>query len=126
MREDLERGVSTVIRELAADDAAGPSARTWVAAIRQGDAYACGLRDEYVAHLSRALAILVMALDLERVVLGTIVQGNPDLFLEPLRARLRREIWDTHGDLEVRPGELGERLPAYAALSVAELELPSA
>jgi predicted NBD/HSP70 family sugar kinase len=101
------------------------TARTWVEAIRRQDPYALALRAEYVDHLSRGLAILVMTLDLECVVLGTIIQNNPDLFLAPLREQLRERVWSSHREAEVCAGELGLRLPAYAALCVAELEPPS-
>jgi glucokinase len=122
LREDAERGEAEGIRELAGGDPEAMTPRTWVEAIRRQDPYALALRDEYADHLSRGIAILVMTLDLERVVLGTIVQNNPDLFLAPLREQLRERVWSSHREAEVRAGELGLRLPAYAALCVAELE----
>ena len=125
LREDVERGEAEGIRELAGEDPGAITPRIWVEAIRQGDPYALALRGEYVDHLSRGLAIVVMALDLERVVLGTIIQTNPDLFLAPLREQVRERVWASHRDVDVRAGELGPRLPAYAALCVAELEPPS-
>ncbi len=91
-------------------------------AVRAGDAYAIALRDEYVDHLARGLAILVTTLDLERIILGTIVRENPDVILAPLRERVSERIWKSHRDVQILGGELGERMPAYAALSVAELE----
>jgi glucokinase len=125
LREDASAGKAEAILELAQGDPARISARAWVEAVRRGDPYARELFDEYVGHLARGLSILVMALDLERVVLGTIIQENPDLFLGPLRTRVREQVWDSFRDVEIRPGELGPRLPAYAALCVAELDPPS-
>ena len=60
--------------------------------------------------------------DVECIVLGTIVQQNPDLFLPELRSRLAELVWPSLRDVELLPGELGARLPAYAALSVAALD----
>jgi glucokinase len=121
IREEVARGASPAILELAGGDLAAVSAETWMRAVRAGDPYALGLRDRYLDHLARGLAILVMALDLERIVLGTIVQSNPELLLEPLKERLKLYVWASHRDVDVRPGLLGPRLPAYAALCVAEL-----
>jgi predicted NBD/HSP70 family sugar kinase len=118
----VAEGRSPAILELAGGDSGAVTTETWVEAIRAGDPYAVALRDEYVDHLSRGLAILVTTLDLERVILGTIVQRNPDLLLEPLQVRVGERVWKSHHDVQVLAGELGERMPAYAALSVAELE----
>jgi glucokinase len=122
LRSDVAEGRSPAILELAGGDSGAVTTATWVGAIRAGDPYAVALRDEYVDHLSRGLAILVTTLDLERVILGTIVQRNPDLLLEPLQVRVGERVWKSHHDVQVLAGELGERMPAYAALSVAELE----
>jgi glucokinase len=122
LRSDVAEGRSPAILELAGGDSGAVTTETWVEAIRAGDPYAVALRDEYVDHLSRGLAILVTTLDLERVILGTIVQRNPDLLLEPLQVRVGERVWKSHHDVQVLAGELGERMPAYAALSVAELE----
>ena len=85
MREDLEAGEVTRIRELAGDDPSRVTPRHWVAALRDGDAYALRLRDEFLDRLSQGLAMLVMSLDPERIVLGTIIRENTDLFLDELR-----------------------------------------
>jgi glucokinase len=117
IREDIAAGQRTRIAELAGDPAR-ISAREWVAAIRDGDAYALELRCEFVEDVAQALAALVMTLDPDMIALGTIVQQNPDLFLAPIRARVHERIWPVQRDVRIVPGELGEQLPAYAALSV--------
>jgi glucokinase len=126
MREDLAAGAATALRELSGGDPARLSARLWTRAIREGDAYALRLHGEFVVRLARALAALVLILDPQRIALGTIVRENPDLFLEPVRAALRERIWEQMHGVEVVAGELGPRLPAYAALSVAAPEEPAA
>ncbi len=124
VRDDIQGGQGTRILELAQGDPARINARHWTEAIRSGDGYALRLREEFLDHLAQGLAVLVMLLDPERIVLGTIVQQNPDLFLEGLRERTRARVWSVLRGVEISPGELGERLPAYAALSVAEGEAP--
>jgi glucokinase len=122
IREDLRAGARSAIMELAGGDPERISAREWVAAIRAGDAYAEQLRGEFVQDLAQALAGTVMLLDPEIIVLGTIVQQNPDLFLGDLREHVRARLWQSLRDVRIEAGELGARLPAYAALSVATLE----
>jgi len=122
MREELAAGAKSAIRELVHGDLTRISARTWVEALRAGDAYAEGLREEWLDRLAQAIAILVLALDCDRIALGTIVANNTDLFLEPLRARVAQRIWPHLRGTRVLAGELGERLPAYAGLCTALLE----
>lgn len=121
MQTDVRNGASPLLLELAGGDPDAISAETWIRAVRADDPYALRLREEYLGHLARALASLIMTLDLERVVLGTMVRSNPELLLEPLRERLPVLLWPAFRDVEIRPGALGDRLPAYAALCVADL-----
>jgi glucokinase len=122
IRERAEQGRAPAILELAGGDPQRISARLWVEAIRARDAYALELREEFLDHLAQGLAIVLVTLDPEVVLLGTIVRENPDLFLEALRARTRGRVWPEHRGARIEAGALGARLPAYAALSVAALE----
>jgi glucokinase len=122
IREDLVEGETSLIGELAAGDPSRISARLWVEAIRAGDRYARRLQRGFVEDVAQALAALVMTLDPDRIVLGTIVQQNPDLFLEPIRERVHARVWAAQRDVRIVAGELGDRLPAYAALCVASAE----
>lgn len=122
IREDVAAGQATAILELAGGDPARISARTWVEAIRAGDAYARELQQGFVLDVAQGLGGAIMLLDPDVVVLGTIVQQNPDLFLEPIREATRAHLWKPLHHVRIEPGELGERMPAYAALSVGALE----
>ncbi len=117
--EDLARGERTLLRELCGGEPSRASAKLWLQAVRAGDAYALRLLDEWVAHLAQGLAIVVMALDPERILLGTIVERNPDVLLERVRAAVRASTWSELHGVEILPAALGSALPAYAALSVA-------
>ena len=119
IREDLARGERTSILELAGGDPARVTARHWCEALRQGDAYAEKLRDDWLEFLSLGLAGIVVSFDPDVVVLGTIVQQNPDLFIDELTARVHRRTWSVLHDVRLLPGELGDRLPARAALCAA-------
>lgn len=126
IREELKAGAKSLIGELVGGDLARVNARVWVDALRAGDAYAARLRDEYVDRLAQGIAILVLGLDTDCIALGTVVARNTDLFLPPLRARVAERIWPRLRDTRIVPGELGERLPAYAGLCTALLDPPTA
>ena len=119
IREDLARGERTSILELAGGDPERVTARHWCEALRQGDPYAERLRDGWLESLSLGVAGILVTFDPDVVVLGTIVQQNPDLFIDDLTARVRRRTWSVLHDVRLVPGELGDHLPAWAALCAA-------
>jgi len=119
IREDLAAGARSAILELAGGDPARISARHWCDALRAGDAYAARLRETWLGHLSLGLAGIIVTFDPDVVVLGTIVQRNPDLFVDAIVERVRARTWPVQHDVRVVPGELGDRLPATAALCAA-------
>ena len=125
MRAELAGGVRSRILEHAGGDPKAARAEHWVAALREGDAYARALAEEYLDTLAQAVAILILALDLDRISLGTIVARNTDLFLGPLRERVYPRVWPRLRDTQLVPAELGARLCAYAGLCTALLELES-
>jgi glucokinase len=119
IREELGGGRSSRIAEFAGGELDRISARHWIEAIRAGDAYAQELAREFVEDVAQALAALVMTLDPDAIVLGTIVERNPDLFLAPIAERVRERVFAVQRDVRIVAGELGARRPAYAALCVA-------
>ena len=121
IREDIDAGQAPEILARAGGDPARVSARLWVEFLRAGDPYALALRAEFLDHLATGLAGVVIGLDPERIVLGTIVERNADLFLDALRARVSERLWPVHADVRIEAGALGAKLPAYAALCVAEV-----
>lgn len=122
IREDIAAGRAEQILALAGGDPQKVSARLWTEALRAGDSYAQSLKREFIDHLAQGLAALVIGLDPERIVLGTIIQRNPDLFLDDLRDRVSERIWPGLRDVRIEAGALGDALPAYAALCTAALE----
>ncbi len=121
IREDIAAGRAPGMLERAGGDPDRVSARLWVEALRAGDAYARALKDDFVEHLAQGLAGLVIGLDPECIVLGTIIERNPDLFLDDLRDRVSERIWPVLRDVRIEAGALGPKLPAYAALCAAAL-----
>ena len=99
-----------------------------VAAAREGDSFALGELDRFNDYLARGIVALVFVLAPEVVVLGTIaVAAGEELCLEPVRERVRRNVWPVFSEgLRIVPAELGDRLPDYAGLVVALDALESA
>lgn len=97
----------------------GPEAL--IRAAREGDAFATAELDRWLDWLARGLVPLVMALDPERIVLGTIaVAAGRALCFDPLRERVVRRLWPHQAErLEIVPAALGDALPQRAGLAVA-------
>jgi glucokinase len=94
---------------------------SWLAAAREGDAYALQELARYNHYLGRLVALAVFAFAPERVVLGTIPSAAGDaLCLDPVRRQVAETTWPhVARDLRILPAALGARLPAHAALAVA-------
>ena len=125
MRADVARGAADGIARRAGGDLARVRPELWIEALRAGDSYARALADEYLDVLAQGLAILVQALDVDRIAMGTILARNADLLLGPLRERFDARVWPRLRDTRLVPAELGPRLSAYAGLCTAALELES-
>ncbi len=121
IREDLGRGEPSLIRELVGGELERIRPETWIEALRAGDDYAGRIREEFLRAIAQGLAILVTTLDPDAIVLGTIVERNPDLFLEEIRARTRALTWPALHDVRIEPATLGPSLPSYAGLCVAAI-----
>jgi glucokinase len=92
-----------------------------VEAARAGDAFALEEFSRWLDYLARGLAQLVMTLEPEKIVLGTIaVAAGEELCFAPLRARLASALWPRQRDrISVVPAALGAELPLRAGLAVA-------
>ena len=92
-----------------------------VAAARAGDAFACGEFDRWLDYLARGIVPLIMILEPERIVLGTIATAaGEELCFEPLRRRVGAALWPHQAErLSIVPASLGEELPQRAGLAVA-------
>jgi glucokinase len=121
IRGELARGERSLIRDLVQGDLERVSAKVWTQALRAGDGYAERLREEFLDAVAQGLAILVTALDPDAIVLGTIIERNPDLFLDEIRARTRALTWPALHGVRIETAALGAALPSYAGLCVAAL-----
>lgn len=92
-----------------------------VRAAREGDPRAQAEFARWLEDLARGLVAIVMLLEPERLVLGTIaVAAGEALCFAPLRERLADRLWPQQLErLEIVPAALGEALPQRAGLAVA-------
>lgn len=108
------------IRRSAADPTIPTSAREVVERARLGDQFSLRFLSETAGYLARGLAPTLVLLDLERVILGTIVASAGDLILEPLRRALRPLVWNEHLErVELLASALWPHVGDYAAFCVA-------
>lgn len=93
----------------------------WVAAAREGDAFAMEELARFNRYLARGIVALAFSLAPEVVVLGTIVAAaGKVLCLEPLRAQVRAQLWPRiAAGMRIEAAALGEELPYRAALCAA-------
>ena len=92
-----------------------------VEAARAGDAFAGQEFAQWLDHLARGIVSLVMLVEPEVIVLGTIaVAAGEALCFEPLRERVASRLWSHQAErLAIVPAALGAELPYRAGLAVA-------
>jgi glucokinase len=86
-------------------------------AARAGDPHARYAFDQAADMLGRGLATLVMLVNPERIVLGTLAVHAGDLLLDRISRTVARRTWKRLGNgLEIVPAALGDRAQDLAAL----------
>ena len=93
----------------------------WLAAAREGDAFALAEVERFDHYLARLLGITVFAFAPEIIVLGTIpTAAGEALCFERVRRQVAAETWPQLArGLRIVPAALGTHLPAYSGLAVA-------
>ena len=121
LREQVVSGrVRTAILDEAGGDPARIDFRTFVAAVRKGDAFARSAWEEYVEALAHGVGTVIMFFNPSVVMLGTIAIHAGDLLLDPLRARVSKYAWRPAVEAcRIIPSTLGERIGDLSALAVA-------
>ncbi|HIF93267.1 MAG: ROK family protein [Myxococcales bacterium] len=113
--------VDSAVYSLAGRDREAVRPEHLIAAARRGDLFACGEFDRWLDYMARGLVPIVMLLEPERIVLGTIpTAAGEALCFEPLRKRVTRLVWPHQSErLDIIATELGDELPQRAGLAVA-------
>lgn len=112
--------VRTTIIEKAGGDIERISMRALEEAVREGDAVALEEWDRMLERLAQGIGALIMTLNPEVVVLGTIAIHAHDLILAPLRTKMRSYVWKWPLEAcEIVPSTLGAKIADLAGLAVA-------
>jgi glucokinase len=92
-----------------------------IEAARAGDGFAEAELARWLDYLAQGIVALVMTLDPERIVLGTIaVAAGEALCFAPLRERVAARLWRQQAEhLKIVPAALGSELPLRAGLAIA-------
>lgn len=118
------RIVSENLRTAILDEAGGDPERidfqAFLAAVKRNDPLAREAWEEYLERLAQGVGNVIMFLNPEVILLGTIAIHAGDLLLNPLRERLTRYAWaPSVAVCRILPSSLGERIGDLSALAVA-------
>ena len=125
VRERIVReGVRTSIVDKAGGQLAKVTAKEVEDAAREGDPFAVAVWDEFLERVAQGVGNLIMLLNPEVVVLGTIAIRAGDFVMVPLREKLKKYVWEWPLQVcRVVPSSLGERIADLSALAVAVVGL---
>ena len=91
----------------------------WIEAVREGDAFAVQAWDHFIERLAQGIGNLIMTLNPEVVLLGTIALHAGDLVLPLLREKMPRHAWSWPlAACTIAPSSLGQRIGDLSALAV--------
>ena len=96
------------------------TAQTVCARAREDDPIAQGIIADAAHWMGLGLANLLHALNLERIVLGTLAVHAGDLLLDPIRHATQRNCWPRVWEgVQILPAALGDAAQDKAALAAA-------
>ncbi|MBU1692454.1 MAG: ROK family protein [Verrucomicrobia bacterium] len=119
-----ERIVAENIRTAILDEAGGDPAaidfRGFLAAVKKNDPFALEAWDEYLERLAQGVGNVIMFLNPQVILMGTIAIHAGDLLLGPLRERVKRYAWAPSVEAcRILPSALEGRIGELSALAVA-------
>ncbi|NCC50668.1 MAG: ROK family protein [Spartobacteria bacterium] len=115
-----EERIDTAILRHAGGDPAAIDFKALTAAVREGDPFAQEVWDGYIAHLAQGIGNLMMIINPEVIVLGTIAIHAGALLFDPLREQLPAFVIPSAlAACRVVPSSLGPRIGDMAALALA-------
>ena len=95
-------------------------------AARDGDAFAVAEWDAFMERMAQGMGCLIMALNPDVIILGTIAIYAGDFALKPIREKLSRYAWKwALKDCTISASSLGGKIGDLAALAVAITGLKS-
>jgi glucokinase len=119
-RQIREKRISTSIVDHAGGDPEAIDFRAFAEAVRTDDPFALDQWQTYTERLAQGLGLVMMALNPEVLLLGTIAIRTGPLLMEPLARALPRYVWPSIlRSTRMAPSTLGADIGELAALAVA-------
>lgn len=119
-KELLNRGVPTLISELAADDPEDVSARIVAQAAQQGDAEAQEIVRKAMDYLGIGIANLVNIFNPELVIIGGSLTKLGEMMFDRVQSAVNRRAFRISAQrVKIVPAELGDRVGIFGAAAVA-------
>jgi glucokinase len=119
VRADIAQGVQTAILKEAGGDPAKIGMQEVRAAIRSGDKYACQKWDIFIEKMAHAVGILLMSINPEAIVMGTLAIHGGDLFIPQMKKLLPKYAWQSSIDICRIEASVLKNIGELAALAVA-------
>ncbi len=118
--------IDTLLRQRCDGDLERLDHAMFAAAARAGDPFAVAQWDAFIERLAQGIGNLIMILNPEVILLGTIALHEGDLVLKPLREKLPRYTWSWPLQAcRIETTTLGKRLGDLAAVAVALSDQPT-
>ncbi|HBA83733.1 MAG TPA: hypothetical protein DCZ95_06530 [Verrucomicrobia bacterium] len=124
LREQIvAQGLRTAILDQAGGDPRKIDFKCFAEAVRLKDPFALHAWEEYIERLAQGVGNVIMFMNPEVIVMGTIAIHAGELLLEPLKKALPRFGWKPAIDAcRIVPSALGARIGDLSALAIAATE----
>lgn len=121
LREHIvTRRIRTAILEQASGDPAKIDFKTFVEAVKLNDSFAVQAWQDYIERLAQGVGTVIMFMNPEVIIMGTIAIHAGELLLAPLKKALPRYAWKPGIEAcHILPSALGTRIGDLSALAVA-------
>ena len=121
LKEKIRKGqIATSILKKAGGNPDAIDHKAFAAAAREGDPFAVAEWDQMIERLAQGIGNLIMILNPELIILGTIAVHEGDLVFEPLKRKLPAYTWKWPLEAcRIVPSSLGGKVADLAALAVA-------
>jgi len=121
MQEEIARKkIQTKVLDEAEGKIEAIDIKCLVAAVKKDDTYALEVWEEFIERLAQGIGILIMTLNPDAIVLGTIAFKAPSLVMEPLKRALSQYAWPVPlSHCQVEPSQLAEKMSQLAPLALA-------
>ncbi|MBD3334127.1 MAG: ROK family protein [Candidatus Eisenbacteria bacterium] len=115
-------GIRTKVLDFAGGKLEDVGHRALVRAARAGDAFALAEWDDFLDRLAQGIGNLIMILNPEVILLGTMAIHEGDFLLQPLRDRLADYTWEwPRRACRIEAATLGTRIGELASIAVAKV-----